>query len=222
MKSLEILTGHDLGLDSLATCAALDARKPNNRSPAFAIQKLQEAFKTSNMPCTDYDFYYKMRSCTDKDYEGVVSWNDLNKCWQVGHGTHVPVAKIVQDTVRWYVRDWDFTRHTRDSDVIYPEDAELLPEEFKHLSEALMPLKMESTRRVFSLNNRFGYIDVYRADEEDLFLAEGGYFDDFRSHKRYGPPKNFWALEIETVLPLLKDLHVWSYKIQVNHMRRGV
>ncbi|MGV0958471.1 MAG: hypothetical protein ACOYB1_01450 [Limnohabitans sp.] len=153
-----------------------------------------------------------------------VSWNKRKSCWQLGKGTHVSFKKIAQIAVRWYAHGWDFERHTRDSEVRYPEDVEISPlgDEFKHLMGTLMPAKGELTRRIVTTpaSEHFYYLDVIPY-EDDLFIAEYGNFDDYKTHRKIGQPADFWTLEMKTVLPMLRGAKVLSYRSHTNFSRMG-
>lgn len=209
--------GFGRGLESMAIYAALHTESPNPRSPAYALQALAIAFQNRTQQKEKYHFFKSMNDFPDDDFRGVVGWNELHSCWQVGGGTHVPVKQISHVAVRWYARGWDLSRHTRDSEVTYPEDVELLTSgrKLKHLSSVLMPLPKELTRRFFTdpYGSRVGYLDVYRCEDE-RFTAAIGWFDDYRSHKIFEPVENFWKLEICTIFPLLKKRCVLSYRVQ--------
>lgn len=209
--------GFGRGLENMAISGALNAESPNPRSPAYALQALARTFQNRTQQNENYYFFKNMYEFSDDDFRGVVGWNEQHSCWQVGGGTHVPVRQIAQVAVRWYAHGWDLSRHTRDSEVIYPEDLGLLEDEHesKHLSAALMPLKDEITRRFFTAraSARIGYLDVYRCEDEQ-FTAAIGWFDDYRTHRILEPVSNFWQLEVRKVMPLLSELHVTSYRLQ--------
>jgi hypothetical protein len=204
-------------LESQAIDHALMVSDPNRRSPAFALHEIFKAANKSGAVKNRWDMRTRIGKELEVAYRDCVSWNDMKSEWQLGQGTHVAFEKIVQIAVKWYVNDWDFKRHTRDSDVQYPEDLDLVQgsSEFKHMSGVLMPSKDELTRRLIHTKNSdlVYYLDVV-PDEDGRFVASIGHFDDhYRSNRRCGPPDTFWNLEMKTVFPILAGARVLSYKI---------
>lgn len=204
-------------VESQAIAHAFMVSDPNRRSPAFALHEIFKAAQKIGAVKHRWDICTQIAEKLEVAYRDCVSWNEMKSEWQQGKGTHVPFEKIVEIAVKWYVNDWDLKRHTRDSDVQYPEDLELVPgsSEFKHMSVVLMPSKDEITRRLFKTNhsNLIHYLDVV-PDEDDRFVASIGHFDDhYRSNRRCGPPDTFWNLEMKTVFPILACARVLSYKI---------
>jgi hypothetical protein len=210
------------GLQDIAIFEALNSACPNSRSPAFALQALAKVFLDKNKSEGLLNFFEAMRNTSEVCLRGVVSWNGLESCWQLGHGKHVPALQIVKTAMQWYACGLDFSRHTRDSNVIYPEDIELNLDaaERTHLSNALMPLNDEITRRIFTVpdSNRIGFIDVSQCDD-DHFEAYTGWFDDYRTHRIIEPARSFWQLEVLTVYPLLTQVNVLAQRVQSVSMK---
>lgn len=223
-KQATIVIGESV--ESQAIEHAFMVRDPNRRSPAFALQEIFKVVQKSSAAIKRWDLHKQIAEELEVAYRDCVSWNEMKSEWQLGKGTHVPFKKIVEIAVKWYVNDWDFKRHTRDSDVQYPEDLELVPEssEFKHMSGVLMPSKDELTRRIFKKNHSdlVYYLDVM-PDEDDRFVALTGHFnDDYRSNRRCGPPDTLWELEMKTIFPFLARACVLSYKTHHICARRGL
>lgn len=210
------------GLKDIAIFEALNSISPNTRSPAFALQALAQKFWEKTQIEGILNFFEAMRNCSDLDLRGVVSWNELDACWKVGHGKHVSALHIAEIAMRWYANGLDLSRHTRDINVIYPEDLKLNlgAAERTHLSTVLMPLKNEITRRFFTKpdSNRIGYIDVSQCDD-DHFEAATGWFDDYRTHHIIEPARSFWELEVLTVYPLLAEVNVLAQRVQSVSMK---
>lgn len=218
-------TAYGFTLEEHAIAQALDTKDPNSRSPAFALQAILQIIKKERVIDFEHEIRTNLTKRIDAAIRDKVTWNEFESRWQLGKGTNVSFKKIVQAAIRWYVNDWDFKRHTRDSEVVYLEDFGIVSwsDEFKHLSEVLMPSPKELTRRIFTSPNDdcFHYLDVI--PHADQFVAECGRFDDIQSHRRFGEPANFWRLEAETIFPLLENVKVLSYTIHPIHFqkRRG-
>lgn len=218
-------TACGFSLEEHAIAQAFDTKDPNPRSPAFALQAILQIIKKERVIDFEHEIRTNLTKSIDAAIRNKVTWNEFESRWQLGKGTNVSFKKIVQAAIRWYVNDWDFKRHTRDSEVVYPEDFGIVSwsDEFKHLSEVLMPSPKELTRRIFKSPNDecFHYLDVI--PHANQFFAECGRFDDIQSHRRFGEPADFWKLEAETIFPLLKNVKVLSYTIHPIHFqkRRG-
>jgi hypothetical protein len=205
-KSLKFPYGFTLEL--LAVSNALHAENPNSRSPAFAIQAVYKLAKDALKLEHTYDLVTKNIEIIDDVIRDQVTWNEQECHWQTGKGTNVSFNNIKQDAIRWYAHGWDFKRHTRDTEVEYPEDFEncFSSDEIKHLANSLLPAKDELTRRIFTPPNNnscFYYIDVLPL-ENGQYSAEFGRFGRPEYHRIVGTSKNFWDLEINTILPLLQ------------------
>jgi hypothetical protein len=223
-KHPSLVFGQDV--ESQAIGLALSTRDPNPRSPAFALQAIYKLVEKNGVVDARWRLHTRIKEKIETTYRDRVSWNEMLCHWQVGTGTHVPFEEIAKAAIRWYINGWDLTRHTRDTEVQYPEDVELLPwsSEFKHMSDVLRPLSDELTRRIFITNhsNRIYYIDVV-PEKPDRFVASVGHFDDgYESHRRCGPPDTLWNLEMKTVFPILKGVRVLSYQIHDIFVKRGV
>ncbi len=221
-KSIVEIGGYSL--QDHALFSALIWSNPNQRSPAYAIQAIFKIAQEAGVLNSKWDLRTCISDRVDVLIRGKVSWNKRKSCWQLGKGTHVSFKKIAQIAVRWYAHGWDFERHTRDSEVRYPEDVEISPlgDEFKHLMGTLMPAKGELTRRIVTtpVSEHFYYLDVIPY-EDDLFIAEYGNFDDYKTHRKIGQPADFWTLEMKTVLPMLRGAKVLSYRSHTNFSRMG-
>jgi hypothetical protein len=223
-KSVNFAFGRTL--ENHALMAALYPHKPNPRSPAFALQEIFILLKKVGVLRQPWQLETEISNRIDEVIRDQVTWNDQECHWQVGKGTNVPFNKIAEDAIRWYLNDWDFKRHTRDSEVEYPEDLAnfFAEDEFKHLADALLPAKDELTRRIFTSrnnNNFFYYVDVVPL-EDNQFAAEYGRFDKPECHQTLETSKNFWELEVSTILPLLRRGKVLSYTIHHITSKRGV
>ncbi len=215
-------TAYGYTLETHAIEEAVDAKDPNSRSPAFALQAILKVIKEARVIDFEHQMGTNLTKRIDAAIRDKVTWNEFESRWQLGKGTNVSFKKIVQTAVRWYVNDWDFKRHTRDSEVVYPEDLGMAPwgNEFKHLSEVLMPAPKELTRRIFAspTDDCFHYLDVI--PHANQFVAECGRFDDIQSHRRFGEPADFWQLEADTIFPLLENVKVLSYTIHPIHFQK--
>lgn len=211
-------------LEDQALYAAMYTREPNPRSPAFAVQAIFKVVKEAGVVCDTWKLRPDITEIVDAAIRNKVSWNKAKSCWQLGRGTHVSFKKIANDVIRWYTHDWDFARHTRDTETGYPEDREFLPweAESEHLLNTFMPRADELTRRIVIIPGcrKFYYLDVMQ-HEGDMFIAEHGNFDDCQSYRRIGYPTDFWSLETKTILPFLKNLKVLSYTIHHISSRNG-
>jgi hypothetical protein len=213
-------------LENHAVGEALHVPNPNPRSPAFA---LQESFRLVNEAGLISHTWELKTSISDKIDEVIrdkVTWNERDCHWQIGKGKNVAFKEIAQTALRWYVHDWDFQRHTRDTEVEYPEDFGrlLFDSEFKHLSACLLPAKDELTRRILKSPNHnscFYYVDVVPQDNNQ-FTAEFGRFDKPEYHRTLGQSKDFWRLEVDTVLPQLEAGTVLSYTVHHISSKKGV
>ena len=223
-KTKIVTFGRDL--ETQAIRVALSTSDPNPRSPAFALQEIYKIARSSGL----VDSQCELQTCSQEEldaiYRGCISWNERECHWQRRAGLHVSFDRIVKIAVRWYVNDWDLKRHTRDTDVQYPEDLALVPmsDEFKHLADVLEPARYELTRRIFKTKDSdcYHYVDVEQNDA-GLFVAGVGRFDeDVFSHKRFGPPNTLWNLELETVFPILRDTQVLSYTVHSLLSKMGV
>lgn len=224
MSTKSIVEIGGFSLQDHALLRALVSFDPNPRSPAFAIQAISKLAQDAGLLNSKWDLKTCCADRLDALIRGKVSWNKRGCFWQLGKGTHVSFKNIARIAVRWYAHGWDFNRHTRDSEVRYPEDVEISPfgDEFKHLKGTLMPPKGELTRRIVTTpaSEHFYYLDVIPS-EDDLFIAEYGNFDDYKTHRRIGQPADFWSLETKTVLPMLRNAKVLSYRSHTNFSRMG-
>ncbi len=223
-KSLKFAGGSNL--KNQAVKEALYADDPNSRSPAFAIQAIFKLLKDAGVLEHAFELETTISDRIDEVIRDKVTWNERERHWQLGKGKHVSFEKIAQDATRWYIHDWDFKRHTRDTEVEYPEDIGnfFSEEDFKHLADTLMPSKNELTRRIFASPNHTNclyYMDVVPL-ENDQFSAEFGRFDMPECHQVVEISKNFWNLEVRTILPLLQRGKVLSYTIHHISSKRGV
>ena len=215
-----------LTLEKMAVMDAMHADKPNSRSPSFAIQSVIPLLKKAGMIENEYELIWKTIEGIDDVIRDQVTWNEEECHWQTGKGTNVSFNKIKQDVIRWYVHGWDFKRHTRDSEVEYPEDFAnfFSKEEIQHLANSLVPDKYELTRRIFtSPNHKTGlyYIEVVPL-ENGHFSAAFGYFDNPRYHRIIGNSKTLWDLEVNTILPLLRGCTVLRNTIENIAFKMGV
>ncbi len=222
-KPTIVTFGRDL--ETQAIRVALSTIDPNPRSPAFALQEIYKIARERGIVNSQWDLKTCCQEELDAIYRDCISWNERKCHWQRGVGLYMTFEQIVKIAVRWYVNNWDFKRHTRDSDVQYPEDLALAPmsEELKHMSDVLEPARYELTRRIFKTKDSdcYRYIDVEKNDA-GLFVAGVGRFDeDIFSHKRCGPPNTLWKLELETVFPILRDKQVLSYTIHSLSSKMG-
>lgn len=217
MKVADYDWGLNRGLKDLAIFEAVNSESPNSRSPAFALQALAQVFLDKSKSDGLINFFEAMSNTSKLCFRGVVGWNGLESCWQLGRGKHVPVKQIIEIAMRWYACGLDFSRHTRDSHVIYPEDVDLKLDAAQraHLSNALMPLKDEISKRIFISreSNRIGFIDVSQCDD-DHFEAATGWFDDYHTHRLIEPVRSFWELEALTVYPILAQVNVLTHRVQ--------
>lgn len=222
-KPTIVTFGRDL--ETQAIRVALSTIDPNPRSPAFALQEIYKIARERGIVNSQWDLKTCCQEELDAIYRDCISWNERKCHWQRGVGLYMTFEQIVKIAVRWYVNNWDFKRHTRDSDVQYPEDLALAPlsEELKHMSDVLEPARYELTRRIFKTKDSdcYRYIDVEKNDA-GLFVAGVGRFDeDIFSHKRCGPPNTLWNLELETVFPILRDKQVLSYTVHSLSSKMG-
>lgn len=209
-------------LEESAIFNAMGTREPNPRSPAFALQAIFKVAKEAGVLDKSWDIRIGNSDIIDATVHDKVTWNKTRSCWHIGKGTNVPFQKIVESAVRWYVNDWDFARHTRDSEIVYPEDKTLTKRECADLLNTSMPRTDELTRRIVTMAgcNKFYYVDVLPLGG-DVFVAEHGRFDNHESHQRVGSPANFWNLEAKTIFPFLKDVSVLSYRVHHISSRKG-
>ena len=213
-------------LENQAIGEALFAKNPNPRSPAFALQETFRLLKEAGVLSNTWELKTSISDKIDEVIRDKVTWNERECHWQLGKGKNVPFEKISQAAVRWYVNDWDFKRHIRDTEVEYPEDfgTLLFESEFKHLSTSLLPAKDELTRRILASKNHndfYYYVDVV-PQEDNQFAAEFGCFDKPEYHITLGESKDFWRLEVDTVLPQLQAGKVLSYTVHHISSKRGV
>jgi hypothetical protein len=223
-KSLTFTLGNTL--ESAAVGVALLTQNPNPRSPAFALHEIFRLLKEAGMLTHRWELVSITNNKIEEVVRDKVTWNERDCHWQLGKGKNVAFEEIAQAAVRWYVNDWDFKRHVRDTEVEYPEDfgTLLFESEFKHLSASLMPAKDELTRRILKSPNHnccFYYVDVIPLDDNG-FAAEFGRFDKPEYHRRLGQSKDFWRLEVETVLPQLEAAKVLSYTVHHISSKKGV
>jgi hypothetical protein len=97
----------------------------NPRSPAFALQAIYKLVEKNGVVDARWRLHTRIKEKIETTYRDRVSWNEMLCHWQVGTGTHVPFEEIAKAAIRWYINGWDLTRHTRDTEVQYPEDVEL-------------------------------------------------------------------------------------------------
>jgi hypothetical protein len=209
-------------LEQSAIFDAMGTREPNPRSPAFALQAIFKVAKEAGALDQSWDIRMSNSDIIDAAVHDKVTWNKAKSCWHIGMGTNVPFKKIVECVVRWYVRDWDFARHTRDAEIVYPEDKTLTKLACAGLANTSMPRTDELTRRIVTKAGceKFYYLDVLHLGN-DMFVAEHGRFDESASHQRVGSPADFWNLEAKTIFPFLKNLKVLSYTVHHISSKKG-
>ncbi len=224
IKPTIVTFGRDL--ETQAIRVALSTIDPNPRSPAFALQEIYKIARENGIVNSQWDLKTCCKEELDAIYRDCISWNERKCHWQRGVGLHMTFEQIVKIAVRWYVNNWDFKRHTRDTDIQYPEDLALVPmtDELKHLADVLEPARYELTRRIFKTKDSdcYHYIDVEQNDAGLFVAGVGRFHEDVFSHKRCGPPNTLWNLELETVFPILKDTQVLSYTVHSLLSKRGV
>lgn len=217
--------GDRASISEIALDYALSAPDPHPRSPAFAVQAVYRLAGGAKFFRTTEGFLRAFCSLSCDTYEGKLSWNYGQSCWELGPGPTVDCSRIEEDAVRWYVTGRDFSRHTRDSKFSYPEDAEVLSwqDDGDKIYNALMPLPGELTRRLFQdhKTNDLGYCDVYRSNEPDQFTAVLGFFDDPRTHGLRVKSGRFWELEGTVIPSMLRYHRVLRYDVLPLAAKRG-
>jgi hypothetical protein len=228
IKSNHTLNAVDWGsradIEMIAVDAALSAYKPNPRSPAFAVQHIYKIAGEELPFMTREDFLVMFPSVRGHFYKGQMSWDNKRSCWTLEDGPTIDATRIQQDVMRWYLNDWDFSRHARDTEFSYPEDREFAPsgEAIDRLIYALMPLEGELTRRIFvDEKNEVGYCDVYKSKNSEMYVAELGFFNDRRTHGVQRAIQPFWELEGFTVPGLLRYRKILSYRVHSIYALRG-
>jgi hypothetical protein len=232
-KSKHLMDAVDWGnradIEMIAIDEALSAYNPNPRSPAFAVKKIFKIATSyegeDQIFMTREDFLVMFPGFKGSFYAGQMSWDSKRSCWSLEDGLTIDAARIQEDALRWYVNQWDFSRHTRDTEFSYPEDSEFAPsgDGVDHLFNALMPLEGELTRRIFidQQKNEIGYCDVYKSKNSDMYVAETGFFNDRRTHGLHRVVQPFWELEGFTVPGLLRHHKVLSYRVHSIYALRG-
>lgn len=221
--------GNSANIEMIAIDEALSAPSPNPRSPAFAIQeifRIAESYRGEDQIfMTREDFLVMFPRFEGAFYKGKMSWDSARSCWNLADGPTIDASRIQADALRWYVRGWDFSRHTRDTEFEYPEDYKFGPagEGVDELFHALMPLRDELTRRIFieKQTDKVGYCDVYQSDDSEKYVAAIGFFDDIRTHRVNFGEQPFWQLEGLTIPTLLRKYHVLSYRVHSISARRS-
>lgn len=221
--------GNSATIEIISVGEALAAPQPNPRSPAFAIQEIFKIAQSNK--CDDQilknkeDFVTYFPRIKGNFYEGKMHWDTTRSCWMLGGGPTLDASLIQKDALRWYVNNWDFSRHTRDTAFEYPEDCEFGPagEGIDELFYALMPLANELTRRIFleKPTERLGYCDVFHSDDSENYDMEIGFFDDIRTHRIIFSEQPFWKLEGFTIPALLRKYHIISYRVHNISARRS-
>ncbi|MEY4566998.1 MAG: hypothetical protein RLY14_1968 [Planctomycetota bacterium] len=228
-KSNHTLNAVDWGsradIEMIAIDAALSAYKPNQRSPAFAVQHIYKIASEELPFMTREDFLAMFPSVKGGFYKGQMSWDNSRSCWTLEDGPTVDATRIQHDVMRWYLNDWDFSRHARDTEFSYPEDREFAPsgDGIDRLFYALMPLDDELTRRIFvdQQTQEVGYCDVYKSQKTEMYVAEMGFFNDRRTHGVKRVTQAFWELEGFTVPGILSHHKVLSYRVHSICALRG-